>query len=67
MRRSTSFTQVGVVLAGALFCATLTAGAQIEVGDQALKVEAKHLANTKIKSLASLRGRLILYKYFAYW
>jgi len=67
MRRSFAVTRDGVALAAALVCATLAAGAQIEVGDQALKVEAKSLANTKIKSLASLRGRLVLYEYFAYW
>jgi hypothetical protein len=67
MRRSFAATRVGVALAAALVCATLTVGAQIEVGSPALKIEAKSLANTKIKSLASLRGRLILYDFFAYW
>jgi len=67
MRRATTVTRVGVALAAALVCATLSAGAQIEVGQPALKVEAKSLANTKIKSLAALQGRLVLYEFFAYW
>ena len=67
MRRSFAVTRGGVALAAAFVCVTLAAEAQIEVGDPALKIEAKSLANTKIKSLASLRGRLVLYEFFAYW
>ena len=67
MRRSLAVTRVGVALAAALVVAALSADAQIEVGDPAVKLEAKSLANTKIKSLASLRGRLVLYEFFAYW
>jgi hypothetical protein len=39
----------------------------VKVGDKmpALKVDA--IGNSKIKALAELRGRLILYEYFQHW
>lgn len=43
------------------------AHAQVGLGEKATLPEAKSLANTKLKSLKSLRGHLVLYEYFAHW
>ena len=67
MQRLLTRARLGGALAAALVCAPLMVDAQVEVGDKAPKIEAKALANTKVKSLDRLKGRLILYEYFAHW
>ncbi len=42
-------------------------GAQVKVGDRAPRVAPEKLGNTTITSLGQLRGKAILYEYFAYW
>lgn len=41
--------------------------AQAKIGARALKVPASKLLNTELQSLDKLKGRLILYEFFATW
>ncbi len=43
------------------------AGAQVKVGDRAPRIAAEKLGNTTLTSLAQLRGKAVLYEYFAFW
>ena len=44
-----------------------TGSAQLDVGDKAPEIKVSEFGNTKIKSLSELKGRLILYEFFAHW
>ncbi|MAE65674.1 MAG: hypothetical protein CMJ18_15505 [Phycisphaeraceae bacterium] len=51
----------------ALTIVTAAPAQTLFIGAPAPKVEARHLVNTKIRSLDELRGRVILYEFFATW
>ena len=39
----------------------------VKVGDKMPALDVDTIGNSKLKSLAELRGRLILYEYFQHW
>jgi hypothetical protein len=39
----------------------------VKVGDKMPALEVDTIGNSKLKSLAELRGRVILYEYFQHW
>lgn len=43
------------------------APAEAEVGQKAPPIEAKSLDNTSLRSLDALRGKVVLYEFFAFW
>ena len=45
----------------------LNAAAQVEVGDSAPKISPEKFLNTNIKTLSKLKGKLVLYEFFAHW
>ncbi|MBI4879886.1 MAG: hypothetical protein HY812_09550 [Planctomycetes bacterium] len=61
MRRSS------VLAVLALAAMTSDAAGDLGVGDSAPAVSAEKLLNTKLKSLDDLKGKLVLFEYFAWW
>lgn len=46
---------------------TAAAPAQVEVGDKAPAIETTAVSNSDLCSLDALRGRVVLYEFFAFW
>ncbi len=51
----------------ALAALSSDAAGDLGVGDTAPAVSAEKLLNTKVKNLDDLKGKLVLYEYFAWW
>jgi len=51
----------------ALAALSPAAAGDLKVGDGAPEIEAEKLLNTEVKSLKELKGKLVLYEYFAWW
>ena len=48
-----------------LFGSSALAG--VEVGEKAPPIQPKVIENTNLRSLAALRGKVVLYEFFAFW
>jgi uncharacterized lipoprotein YajG len=54
-------------LVAVMLAACAIASAQLKVGDKAPVIKADSILHPKMKSLAEVKGKLVLYEYFAYW
>ncbi len=61
MRRSS------VLAALAVAALATDALGDLAVGDSAPSIDVQKLLNTKIASLDEVKGKLVLYEYFAFW
>ncbi|MCB9834058.1 MAG: hypothetical protein H6807_16475 [Planctomycetes bacterium] len=55
------------ILGSLLLLLALSLNGLAQIGETAPKIEADELINTKLKSTADLKGKLVLVEFFAHW